>query len=661
MRCKKCNRSLGLFQKFCSKCGAAAEKTPPGQVKNKIITFLAWLVAFGLLIPVMYYFASHGASADQYTFEDNLLGATIVAFFAACALYLVYKLVIFGIRRPVWGVVIGVLILMPVVGGFLAYRQYYSTKQFTDAVALIQEQMNQVAAAKLMGDSIVAKKTIPGSSLATVKSMAELAGNRLDFMALPEELSDYRDAVVQWSRAIATAADDKKIWNSVGRVPRGFELRLSQGRSEKLFEDSVEKITELKEFGDSAIGRKDRVTMLYIAAKLLVQEHWLSSILYSENAGFLSFNLVSPALAALPTAPPVGDGIDVTCRVCADPNVRWTAELRRQYGCDTRCNPTQKTNQGQNAGGQNQNTSGQQNQNTAGNNQPNGGVNTDGSVSRKVCIGRGGTSTGNTATNVYCIEDVISSTYGIDSSAIGIAQGETGAKNGWNSNWHNLEGTGVTVGEPDNPNAGQSPKVRQFYDACAAKGGIVGGAGTVKAGLPTTESGYTCEYKSDTPRNGTQPCWDFLTYSGGRYMGGNTGCPAQNLLPTKLDEKKVKALGGKWDGVYAVGGGTVTCSGDFSQAIQIPATTAPVVNSILDTTQGPIPIGGNTASWSTSITRQQENSVANINEIDTFRFYQSGSTVGVSATYSATIVVTGEDWVQVATCYGSVGGARVSN
>lgn len=89
---------------------------------------------------------------------------------------------------------------------------------------------------------------------------------------------------------------------------------------------------------------------------------------------------------------------------------------------------------------------------------------------------------------------------------------------------------GVTVGA-DVLTPRISPRLQIFYNQCQARGGIVGGAGTVKARLPTTESGYTCVYKFNSPNWGENPCWDFLTYSGGRYLGGNTGCPEWNLTP----------------------------------------------------------------------------------------------------------------------------------
>jgi len=57
-------------------------------------------------------------------------------------------------------------------------------------------------------------------------------------------------------------------------------------------------------------------------------------------------------------------------------------------------------------------------------------------------------------------------------------------------------------------------------------GGIVGGANQDKGRLPTTEAGYHCNYQQ-----GANNCWDYLTYSGGRFMGGDVGCREKNLIP----------------------------------------------------------------------------------------------------------------------------------
>ena len=137
---------------------------------------------------------------------------------------------------------------------------------------------------------------------------------------------------------------------------------------------------------------------------------------------------------------------------------------------------------------------------------------------------------------------------------------EPGAEEQWSMVWTQadlviggggqiIEGAGITVGPPDIYT--YPADVQTFFDECTAKGGIVGGTGGVKARLPTTESGYTCWYDDN------KKCWDFLTYSKERYMGGNRGCPEQGLVP---EQPQVPAVLDGFDGFYQ-GSETATCSG----------------------------------------------------------------------------------------------------
>jgi hypothetical protein len=502
-------------------------------------------------------------------------------------LFIVYFKKIFSylFRHPRISLPSAALLAILIIGGIYFYHQY----QYRSAVknlSVIQDSLAEAEAAKIMGDSIVAKKPIPDASAIRVKVMAKLVSNRLGDLPSTKLLDDYRKSIVDWANSIATAADDAnlKTWKNVSNKPADFKIKLTNKQANDLFLASINKIKSLKEFGDSAIKRKDSASMVYIAAKLLVQEHWLSGIQRSEKAGLLGKNFANQALAAFEDVPPVGRGEDVTCQVCADPNVHWTAQQRQQYGCDTRCKPSQnQQNQNQQ---QNQQTQGQTGQNQGGkqtgnstnnqnnfkNNQPNTNANQQnppagdyGTPKRQICIGTGGSHTrvsGGPDTGVYCVEEAIQTVNEIESLAVGLAVNKNSAYSEWDGKWHDLEGLGVISTDSSQTNSsGHSPTVQAFYDSCGAKGGIVGGTGMVKDRLPTTEGGYTCEYKTDTPRNGMQKCWDFLTYSGGRYLGGNSGCPEQDIMPQVLEN--TKSAVNEMDGTYHYSSNT-TCSGDLT-------------------------------------------------------------------------------------------------
>lgn len=711
MYCLKCGRMLPLLTRFCPKCGTAVT---PGQRKKAMIQFwilMSLVLLMFILIGVSMYFNSTGKASEQTKHIIDLsLGFTILGVVLFSFVYLIIGYIRFIIRKPIKGLISLVIILSLVGVSFYFYLQGQEKIKFTLALPAIQENLNEVIVAKIMGDSIMAKKTIPGSSLVRTQMTAELAINRLELMSVPKTLEDYHQSVVAWSREVAKASEDEKSWSQLSTRPGDFKLKIGDSEAEELFKDSVGKISELKEFGDNAINTGNQSAMLYIAAKLITQEHWLNGIINSEKSGFLSLEkLATPAMALTfgENVPSVGEGcaIDVEyykakgitrCKQPSPTQTQTPAPTEQQpqqtqqqpqqqqlqpqqplsgqtTQTQTQTQPTQqiiqpvspdKQQPGQpQLDGQNQGAKNQDQANKPGGSSPA----KPGQGPRKVCIGRGGISTGSSPTNVYCIEDTVQYLQEIEASAVGFAQGDKKAKDSWDGTWHNLEGIGVTVGQPSNNTAnnnttGYSPSVQNFYNGCQGKGGVVGGAGVVKSNLPTSESGYTCEYKVKDKNGADIPCWDFLTYSGGRYMGGNTGCEQKNLLPpvdAKKQEEKVAAAGGKWDGIYSTPAGTINCVGDFSQTIPIPAYSGSVYKNVLSTTQGPVVINGSLATWSMSVTNQQEEGVSvTVSEIDSFRFYQQGNVYGMSANYSANIIASKDGQVKTSVCNGTVAGVR---
>ena len=43
MRCPKCNKNIGLIQKYCPNCGALVPQLPLGERKKRAIIFVIWL------------------------------------------------------------------------------------------------------------------------------------------------------------------------------------------------------------------------------------------------------------------------------------------------------------------------------------------------------------------------------------------------------------------------------------------------------------------------------------------------------------------------------------------------------------------------------------------------------------------------------------------
>jgi hypothetical protein len=150
------------------------------------------------------------------------------------------------------------------------------------------------------------------------------------------------------------------------------------------------------------------------------------------------------------------------------------------------------------------------------------------------------------------------------------------------------------------------PDVRVFYDECEQKGGNIKDIGGVKAGLPTTEEGYTCWYDD-------KQCWDFLTYSRERFKGGANHCAEENLINKASNPVPVAPPAivnpisplatefvGTWNGV-----GTVNFSGSIicTQAVMPWSATLSEVSDTL--VQGTIVDSENEWSGTLSITWNQ--------------------------------------------------------
>ncbi|MBN2096806.1 hypothetical protein JW752_05455 [Candidatus Peregrinibacteria bacterium] len=694
MRCEKCNRYLGIFQRFCPKCGKAVT---PKQRKKSLITFTIWVVLFLLFTAALYFILKNDVTFSEdfsnlHTFFISAFISLVLVELIVITYWIIMALARLIIRQPVFGSILLVIILAFGGLGYYAYWSDVSEKAFADSLSLIQDNLVELHVAKITGDSLIEKKPILGASWEKVSLQAQMVAGRLTYLSVPKGLIAYRESALSWANAVAEAAQENSSWQEVlPDHPVPFALKLSEKQAQKLFKDASKKIAELKEFGDAAIQTDSKVVMLYVGARLKVQRHWLEGVLYSEKKNSLLSALTPPVFAAdfknLATMPDPSGGcavdvpyyqqtgktrcIQTGATQPTPPAQPLTTPPQEPQQKDLKLEPIelkidgptriqdQNPNRNQNINdptiqdGVSKNIQSRSGEDyNVGSGKLAGTYNS--ATRRQVCIGRGGVSTG-PAGNVYCLEDVVVSTTDIDSSAIEFAKGNKDAKNGWDNGWHNLEGAGLTVGEPTLSASGHSPTVQAFYDSCANKGGIVGGTGTTKTGLPTTESGYTCEYKNDEATG----CWDFLTYSGGRYMGGNPGCAEQGTLP-EFNEEKAKTAngGGKWDGIYVVSGGTFSCSGDFSSSLPIPSTTAPVINNVLGTTVGPLPINGNVAIYNLSIGSEEEGVFTSLNEIDSFRFYNQGDVYGVTASYDATITASKDGETHVAVCHGSVSGVR---
>lgn len=256
-------------------------------------------------------------------------------------------------------------------------------------------------------------------------------------------------------------------------------------------------------------------------------------------------------------------------------------------------------------------------------------------VPRNPCIGEAGN---------MCLRDVRRIIPGVYRSALGYSVGDPVAEQSWTDSWdeaspgleeagYPVGGVGLHQGEPDQPAV--SDRLQDFYDECKAKGGTINSSG-VKERLPTTESGYTCKYGDN------EGCWDFLTYSYRRFMGGNRGCPEQGLVPevkpslidSILDPiRDLNPFNGgdskyKWDGTYTVSTTGGSCNVPYVNYTTLSPYSYEVVvkhNQIVTAGYDNIPIDENgRASINFSVTE----SGITVNYTDTMVFSENGTVSG---------------------------------
>jgi len=277
-----------------------------------------------------------------------------------------------------------------------------------------------------------------------------------------------------------------------------------------------------------------------------------------------------------------------------------------------------------------------------------------------------------------CAGDVKKMAQGVYRSALGYVVGEKDAGTSWDNAWKDAEplidasgysmgGVGITQGDKNQPQ--YPPAVQAFFNECTSKGGIVGGTGGVKERLPTTEDGRTCKYQ-----NGA--CWDMLTYSGGRYMGGNPGCPERGLVP-RIVQKEPEPSDGSgpkptsqvqptqkpqatWDGTYSVNA-NVGCNipGIYSSGLLPSATNFTVKgNRVFDAQGGSYPID---SSGQARMVINVNASGISVQAVQSYAFYQSGGQAQVKGniTVSGGGAVEGQSFSL--NCQGSYSGRRTSS
>lgn len=367
-------------------------------------------------------------------------------------------------HRLLWIIIIFVLCL---IAGFIFLGVSMDNK-FNDAVADIQANLADVAAAKSGGDSIMAGRKVE-TTMDSIQTTAITAAKKLAELTVLDELKNYQAVAISWSIKVAAAAAQPANWRNLKNQPDDFPLAITDAKVSNIFKPLVQNLADFKKSGAEAIQNKDRQAMFKIGVKILVQNHWLNALLYSQKE-YKTSSLAASASAVSQDlqVPQVGQGVDVTCSVCDYPDaykVRWTDELRRQYGCDTRCHPKTTSKEGQTA------TNDAATNDAAINDAKKyadslAAYNYDNATKRAICIG-------NNVGGVFCVEEAVQSTNEIAASAMGFADNTKALTvDEWNNEYEDIDLAVLPAGT-----TGESPS-----QPSAEGGHQEGGMGTVSTG-----------------------------------------------------------------------------------------------------------------------------------------------------------------------------------
>lgn len=460
--------------------------------------------------------------------------SAISGFSAVCLFAILLSRGIRGRWRKSWAVAAAVVVAMEamLVGGL----NTYADSEATSATALLQDSYAEVAAAISLGDAIQQGRAPSDVTFATVQARAFAVYLRLSVLDVPGQLADYTSSLKAWAKDVVTAsikAQTGSPWQGVPDTPAPFQVNMTAGQANAAFATTLRQIATLIEFGDHAVAARDPGAMRFVGARLNGQAYWLEGIYTSADPNVVAAQLhfIEPVNA--PTSGGVAEA-DTGMRLVAAVSVQlslfprhwgpWRSPRRvptcQRDICISRVR------------------------------RPLSGLWRSATNYSVACAATGGKFNG------ACINDSSNQQW------VGATQGILPMINA--SGAQPIGGPGASVGKPD---AQLPPALAAFYAQCQAKGGVYGGIMSGRERLPTTEGGWTCQ---------AHGCWDYLTYSGTPYRGGQPGCPELGLVPKPFGPvggivqqvagliKRLIPFPPTWDGTYNLQPSSVACTGSSS-------------------------------------------------------------------------------------------------
>lgn len=300
MRCKKCHKLLPIFSRYCSGCGTRVELGQRLKAEWLMLFIIALIVTGTLGASYLLGDALRVPSLSSAVMTAAIVVMVLTVAFAILFCFAFVDLVRFALHNPKFIPLPLLALLLVAFGGYATYRSidYSRTVQ---ALPLLQYSLTEAAASKLMGDKLAEGKSAPsGYSWWKVQSSSQRTSRIVSELPVPGRLQDYKKAAVVWVAKMADVSKNPKDWSSIASEPGGFDLSINDSQARSFFASSLQDISALKEFGDTAIKNKDTQALRYVAARLLVQKHWLHNLALSVDPGFFALAPIASARAAEP-------------------------------------------------------------------------------------------------------------------------------------------------------------------------------------------------------------------------------------------------------------------------------------------------------------------------------------------------------------------------
>jgi hypothetical protein len=429
------------------------------------------LVAWAMIFAIL-------AALTFLLIPDASARVVLVSLFTAIAVIATVWLVLLvairfirGRRSKSWTIaLVAVLVLESVLAFGL---NVYADSKTVSSTALIQDYYAEVADAVSLGNAVLAGQAPAGVTFATVQAQASRAESGLTALDVPAELADFRSSVDLWASGVATDAQFAKnlnMWQNVAFAPDPFTLTMTADKAEAAFARSLRQVATLNTFGKRAQALHNLEGTRYVGARLDAQSFWLQALNTSADPNGVQAQLRFVEALSYRQEAATSD-VALAARI-----VRSWPKPRTWSRCHATgfvpCNiPWIQGQLGH--------------------------------------IWRGSLDMQNTYTTptpeMTAAEKELEAIPPMDTAG------------------------GVDLGGVGSGYQAENPAPPAFADKCKAAGGTIGDPvyDRTKSRIPSSEGGWTCKTQNNR-------CFDLLTYSGSEYLGGESGCPEQGLVPATL-------------------------------------------------------------------------------------------------------------------------------